>query len=198
MLPFCLITCLAMTAFAADLSPTKWDPAAKSKAESQEQTVFPAKARLIEGHSGLISATLSPNRVPNDMAPVIVMAGARAVMAVASVGASLTAETVRILLGTLGNRLDLQTVMEAPPLLYNFRAPKAGETALHRTQLVPETAYSPDFIHNLEASGIASEKKSRIQVLTIKGTAVVGAFDLETAIWRTVETPLLFDFADAY
>jgi gamma-glutamyltranspeptidase/glutathione hydrolase len=144
-------------------------------------------------------AAIKPgDRVPNDMAPVIVMHGARPVMAVASVGASLTAETVRILLGTLGNRLDLQTVMEAPPLLYNFQAPKAGETALHRTQLVPETAYRPDFIHNLEASGVAIQKKSRIEALTIKGTAAIGAFDPETAIWRTVETPALFDFADAY
>jgi gamma-glutamyltranspeptidase/glutathione hydrolase len=86
------------------------------------------------------------DRVPNDMAPVIVMHGAKPVMAVACVGASLTAETVRTLLGTLGNRLDLQTVMEAPPLLYNFQQPKEGETAKYDTPLssaAATTAWSP-------------------------------------------------------
>ena len=47
------------------------------------------------------------DRVPNDMAPVIVMHGAKPVLAVAAVGSSLIAETARILLATLGNRLDL-------------------------------------------------------------------------------------------
>lgn len=144
-------------------------------------------------------AAIQPgDRVPNDMAPVIVMQGAQPVMAVATVGASLIAETVRILLASFGNRLDLQTVMEAPPLLYNFQPPKDGETALRRTQLVPEGAYGADFLRNLEAAGVSTRERSRIEVLTIKGTAVVGAVDPDTGIWRTVETPKLFDFADAY
>ena len=144
-------------------------------------------------------AAIQPgDRVPNDMAPVVVMHGAKPVMAVASVGASLAAETVRILLGSLGNRLDLQTVMEAPPLLYNFQPLKAGETAMRRTQFVPEAAYGPDFLRNLEASGVSIEKKSRLEVLTIKGTAVAATIDSGTGAWRAVETPKLFDFADAY
>jgi gamma-glutamyltranspeptidase/glutathione hydrolase len=144
-------------------------------------------------------AAIQPgDRVPNDMAPVIVMQGAQPVMAVATVGASLIAETVRILLASFGNRLDLQTVMEAPPLLYNFQPPKDGETALRRTQLVPEGAYGADFLRNLKAAGVSTRERSRIEVLTIKGTAVVGAVDPDTGIWRTVETPKLFDFADAY
>jgi gamma-glutamyltranspeptidase / glutathione hydrolase len=138
------------------------------------------------------------DRVPNDMAPVIVMQGAKPVMAVATVGASLIAETVRILLATFGNRLDLQTVMEAPPLLNNFQPQKEGETALRRTQLVPEGAYGVDFLHNLEAAGVSTQERSRIEVLTIRGTAVVGSVDPESGTWRTVETPKLFGFADAY
>jgi gamma-glutamyltranspeptidase/glutathione hydrolase len=144
-------------------------------------------------------AAIQPgDRVPNDMAPVIAMRGAKPVMAVASVGSSLIAETTRILLATLGNRLDLQTAMEAPPLLYNFQPAKEGETALRRIQLVPEAAYGPDFLRDLEASGVSIENQSRNEVLTIKGTAVVAAVNPETGIWRTLETPALFDFADAY
>ncbi len=138
-------------------------------------------------------AAIQPgDRVPNDMAPVIVMHAAKPVMAVACVGASLLAETTRILLGTLGNRLDLQTVLEAPPLLYNFQPQKAG------IQFVPETAYDFDFLRNLEAAGVHTEKKSRIEVLTIKGTAAVGAINPQTGYWRTIETPALFSLADAY
>ena len=138
------------------------------------------------------------DRVPNDMAPVIAMRGEKPVLAVATVGSSLIAETARILLATLGNRLDLQAAMEAPPLLYNFRPPKGGETGILRTQFVPETAYDADFLHNLEASGVSIERKSRLEVLTIKGTAVVGAVDVGTGAWRSVETPALFGFAAAY
>jgi hypothetical protein len=41
-------------------------------------------------------------------------------------------------------------------------------------------------------------RRNRIEMLTIKGTAVVGAVNSESGNWRTVETPQLFDFADAY
>lgn len=138
------------------------------------------------------------DRVPNDMAPVIVMQDAKPVMAIATVGSSLLAETVRILLGTFGNGLDLQTVMEAPPLLYNYRAPNAGETALHRTQFIPQGAYTPDFLRNLETAGVTTESKSKLDVLILKGTAVVLTAEPENGVWRTMETPALFDFADAY
>jgi len=144
-------------------------------------------------------AAIQPGeRVPNDMAPVIVMRGGKPVLAVATVGSSLVAETARILLSTLGNHLGLQAAMEAPPLLYNYLPPKGGGTAILRTQFVPESAYDPDFLRNLEASGVVLERKSRVEVLTIKGTAVVGAGDLETGAWRSVETPSLFGFAGAY
>ena len=40
------------------------------------------------------------------MPPVIVMRGEKPVLAVATVGSSLIAETARVLLATLGNRLE--------------------------------------------------------------------------------------------
>ena len=59
-------------------------------------------------------------RVPNEMAPIIVMKESKPVLATAAIGSSLTAETVRLLVGILGNRIDAATVMAAPPLLYNY------------------------------------------------------------------------------
>ncbi|MGD0365558.1 MAG: gamma-glutamyltransferase [Bryobacteraceae bacterium] len=146
----------------------------------------------------LLAAIHPGDRLPNDMAPVIVVHDAKPVMAIASVGSSLLGETVRILLGTFGSRLDLQTVMEAPPLLYNYHAPQAGDTALHRTQFVPEGAYPPDFLNNLADAGVKTESKSKRDVLILKGTAVAGAVNAQTGAWRAIETPALFDFADAY
>ncbi|MGA3039686.1 MAG: gamma-glutamyltransferase, partial [Bryobacteraceae bacterium] len=46
--------------FGADLSPAKWPPDDKARAERLEQTVFPSKAAIVEGRSGLVAATLSP------------------------------------------------------------------------------------------------------------------------------------------
>ena len=117
----------------------------------------------------ILTAIHPGDRLPNDMAPVIVMHDAKPVMAIASVGSSLLAETARILLGTFGNGLDLQAVMEAPPLLYNYHAPKAGETALHRTQFVPEGAYPADFLKNLADAGVKTEGKSRRDTLILRG-----------------------------
>jgi gamma-glutamyltranspeptidase/glutathione hydrolase len=46
--------------FAADLSPRKWKPEEKARAEQLENSPFPLQARVIEGQSALVAATLSP------------------------------------------------------------------------------------------------------------------------------------------
>lgn len=87
---------------------------------------------------------------------------------------------------------------EAPPLLCNYLPPKGGETALRRTQLVPEGAYDPGFIKNLKAAGVSAEGRSRLEVLTLRGTAVVEMVDPGAGVWRSLETPALFGFASGY
>jgi gamma-glutamyltranspeptidase/glutathione hydrolase len=129
-------------------------------------------------------------RVPNDMAPTIVMREGKPVLATAAIGSSLTAETVRMLVGFLGNRLDAATVMAAPPLLYNYEPPM-------RELFVPEGAYTRDFLKSLEAAGVAVREKSRSQVAALKGTVVIGLIDPD-GHRRSVETPGVFGFAAAY
>ena len=46
--------------FAANLSPRKWKPEEKARAEQLENSPFPLQARVIEGQSALVAATLSP------------------------------------------------------------------------------------------------------------------------------------------
>lgn len=135
-------------------------------------------------------ARLKPGgRVPNDMGPIIVMSGTKPVLATAAVGSSLTAETVRLLVGILGNRLDAATVMAAPPLLYNYESPVPS---------IPEGAYDADFLRNLEAAGVTVRQVSRAQVMGLKGTVVIGAIEPNGGQRRSVETHGVSGFAAAY
>ncbi len=142
-----------------------------------------------------LAAAKPGSRLPYEMAPVIVVDAGGSALAVASVGSSLVAETVRIILGTLGNHLDPETVMAAPPLLYNFEPLKAGETALRREQFVPEKAYSAEFLDNLARAGVRVSTKPVSQVWVLKGTAVMASFDGPHGTRRSVEIPGSFGFA---
>jgi gamma-glutamyltranspeptidase/glutathione hydrolase len=51
---------LLQGADAADLSPAKWNPVDKKRAEASEMSPFPSQARIIEGSAGIISNTGSP------------------------------------------------------------------------------------------------------------------------------------------
>ncbi|MGH9528888.1 MAG: gamma-glutamyltransferase [Terriglobales bacterium] len=133
--------------------------------------------------------------VPHDMAPMIAMTGTKPVLAIASIGSSLIPETVRLVVGTLANHLDLPAVMAAPPLLLNVEPMKAGETFWTRPEPVPEGAYDPEFLRHLTELGVNIEQMSKWQVFTIKGTAVLGTIDPQSGIRRSVETPEVFGFA---
>jgi len=145
-------------------------------------------------------ATLKPGeRIPNVEVPILVLNGAKPVLATAGIGRALIPETVRLLLGTLGNRVDAQTLMAAPPLLVNVSFTlKPGETYLSKAPVVPEGAYTADFLKNLELSGMKVEQVSRRQVLEAKGTVVVGMVDQETGTRRSIESTTVLSFAEAY
>ena len=56
--------------FAADLSPRRWKPEEKARAEQLENSPFPSQARVIEGQSALVAATLSPIAIHAGLAKV--------------------------------------------------------------------------------------------------------------------------------
>jgi len=101
------------------------------------------------------------------------MTGAKPVLAIASVGSSLVPETVRLVVGTLANRLDPLAAMAAPPLLINMEPMKPGESFLTKPELIPEGAYDLEFLQHLRESGVNIEQKSQQEVYGIKGTAVM-------------------------
>jgi gamma-glutamyltranspeptidase/glutathione hydrolase len=144
-------------------------------------------------------ATIKPgDLVPQDMTPAIAMAGTRPVLAVASVGESLIPETVRVLVETLADHLDPLAVMAAPPLLVNGQPEKAGESFWTKPELVPEGAYDSEFLQHLRALGVNTEQKSKLEVSTLKGTAVLGTIDPQSGVLRSAETPGVFGFSAAF
>jgi len=146
---------------------------------------------------GQLAATRPGGRIPGLAAPVIVMVGKKPRLILATIGTSLVPETVRILLGVLGNHLDPAAVLSAPALLYNPEPGPAGELLSRRPQFVPQGAYDINFLKSLEASGVKVEQKPPAQAQGIRGTAAVVTID-RRGIFHSFEHPKLIDFAEAY
>ena len=137
-------------------------------------------------------------RVPDDMAPVIVIKAGKPVLAVAAVGVSLVPETVRIILGALGNHADPNTLLSAPPLLYNYEAPAPGESYIWKRQLVPDAAYDSEFLQQLQSIGVKVREETMEQVLALRDTAAFAMLDQAGRILQSAEDPTVIDFGDAY
>jgi gamma-glutamyltranspeptidase / glutathione hydrolase len=137
------------------------------------------------------------DRVPDDMAPVIVMKANKPVMAVAAVGMSLVSETVRVLLEILGNHAAANTVLAAPPLLSNYEAPATGESYIWKRQIVPDGVYDSDFLQKLQSIGVKVQQEDRKEVVVLRGTAAFVIFDQTSRTLRTAEDPSVIDFGDA-
>ena len=140
-----------------------------------------------------VLAGLTPgDPVPNEIAPIIVMTAGKPSLAIASIGASLHPETIRILLGLLGNHLDAPTVMAAPPMLVNANYSVRGMVQ------VPDGEYGKEFLSSLRAAGLVVRTAPTGEVRGIKGTAVIATISAESGLRQSVEDTGIFSFADGY
>jgi gamma-glutamyltranspeptidase/glutathione hydrolase len=138
-------------------------------------------------------ATLKPgDRVPNEMAPVIVVADGKPILAIATIGSSLIPETARLLVGVLGNKLDASAIMAAPPLLLNSDFTKRA------TVVVPAIGYEPGFLDGLRALGVTVTPLSQQETWNLAGTAVMGTINPKTGARQSMELPTIFSFAGGY
>lgn len=145
------------------------------------------------GYQQSALAKLAPgDRLPNGMAPIIVMTSGKPSLAVTSIGAALLPETIRILLGSLGNHLDAQTVMAAPPMLLNANYRKRGKVQ------VPYLGYDRTFLFSLSSAGLSVRTVPEEEVRSIKGTAVMITISAESGTRQSVEDSSIFSFAEAY
>jgi hypothetical protein len=103
------------------------------------------------------------------------------------VGSALMPETVRALVGILGNRFKPQTVRAAPPLLFDF------EPWRHVT--IPESRYAPEFVSRLERLGERVRTIPNAEVQNTRGSVVLGAVDTNSTHWLGFETSHVLGFA---
>ncbi|HYL97713.1 MAG TPA: gamma-glutamyltransferase, partial [Blastocatellia bacterium] len=136
--------------------------------------------------------------VPDAMAPVVVVRNRHPVFAAGTIGESLVPETVRVLMGALGNHLDNAALIAAPPLLANFSPWLKGETLAQRALVIPAGAYSQDLLGGLRAEGLRVEEQGRLEVSTIKGTAVFLKMGHGRHMATSAEAPGVWDFGAAY
>jgi gamma-glutamyltranspeptidase/glutathione hydrolase len=133
-------------------------------------------------------ASLVPGaRVPDTMATTIALKNDKPNLATASVGSALMPETVRILVGILGNRLEPQTIRAAPPLLFDFEP--------WNRFAIPEGMYAPEFVSRLERLGERVRTIPSADVQNTRGSVVLGAVDANSGHWLGFETSHVLGFA---
>jgi len=109
------------------------------------------------------------DRVPHQIIDTIAFEGDTPVLATGSIGFSLQLESIRVLLGALGQHLDLATIMAAPPLLRTSDTSGVVST--------PQGAYQPEFITKLKATGLNVKEVPAETAAGLRGTLAAVAID---------------------
>lgn len=147
------------------------------------------------GFQQLNLASIKPgDRVPNPIIDSIAFEGDIPVLATASIGASLQNESIRVLLGVLGQHQDLATVMAAPPLLALNDFGAVEKMASQVPVSIPQGAYGPDFIAKLKALGLNATEIPAAEAATRRGTLAVVAINPKTGKRTAVNQPGIMVF----
>ncbi len=140
-------------------------------------------------------AAIKPgDRVPHRIIDTIVFDGDTPVLATASIGSSLVPESIRVLLGVLGQHQDLATLMRAPALLANVSMSVIERPAWQLSVPVPIGAYSPEFIAKLKALGLRLDNTPTTTVAGLRGTLAAVAIDPKTGKRTAVDQPGIYVF----
>jgi len=143
-------------------------------------------------------AAIKPgDRVPHQIVDTLVFAGERPVLATASIGSSLIPETLRVLLGVLGQQQDPVTAMAAPPLLISYAAPVAGQAPAPLPVLVPENGYDAEFLVRLKTLLPHLTAVPPATVGALRGTLAAVAIDPKTGVRTAVNQPDVMVFNGA-
>lgn len=129
------------------------------------------------------------DRVPSDMAPILVLNRGKPVAAVATIGSSLIPETVR-LVTALRQPIELASVLSAPPLLLNYEDQTLP--ALAREEFIPAGRYPRAFLDRVRAQGLRLRELNATRTLYVRGTPAVIVDSRDG--WRGAEVPSVFAF----
>lgn len=143
-------------------------------------------------------ATVKPgDRVPHNIIDTIVFEGGTPVLATGSIGGSLVHESIRVLLGVLGQRQSLATVMAAPPLLATFDLRAINKALSHQSVSIPRGAYGKDFIGKVKSLGLKLTKVTAITTEARRGTLAAVAINSRTGKRTAVNQPKVIVFNSA-
>jgi gamma-glutamyltranspeptidase/glutathione hydrolase len=137
-------------------------------------------------------------RLTHGIIDTIVFDRDRPILATASIGSSLSPESIRVLFSLLGQHLPLPTVMAAPPVLAAFKLSATDAIATHEPVPIPEGAYGTGFLAQLKAEGLALSVTPAGEVPTLRGTLAVVAIDPATGGKSAVNEPGVMVYNSAY
>lgn len=129
------------------------------------------------------------DRVPHQFIDTIAFEGDIPVLATGSIGSSLIPESIRVLLGVLGQHQDLATVMAAPPLLIMNDFSATDEKTSQQAVSIPQGAYGPDFIVKLKALGLNLTELPAANATALRGSLAAVAIDPKTGRRSAVDQP---------
>jgi gamma-glutamyltranspeptidase/glutathione hydrolase len=143
-------------------------------------------------------ASLQPGgRLPHEIIDTIAFAGRKPVLATGSIGSSLVPESLRVLLGVLGQHQDLKTVMAAPALLAHLDVTSQDQPLAAIPVSVAQGAYSADFLHSLEAQRIPVTEVPVATAAALRGTLAAVALDPQTGRRTAVNQPGVMVYNEA-
>jgi gamma-glutamyltranspeptidase/glutathione hydrolase len=143
-------------------------------------------------------ATMKPgDRLPHEIIDTIVLSGDTPVLATGSIGSSLVPESLRILVGVLGQHQDLATLMAAPPLLANLDFGSVDQPPAARPVAVVKGAYPEEFVTQLKALHMNITETSVATAAGLRGTLAAIAIDPKTGRRMAADQPGVMVFNGA-
>lgn len=147
---------------------------------------------------GRLAAIPPGGRLPHEIIDTIVLdADGKPVLATGSIGSSLVPETIRTLVGILGQHQDLATVMAHPPLLSRFSLDGKDPPPNERPVSLLESAYDPAFIARLKASGVLLADTTAQMSGALRGTLAAVSIDPVTGQRTAADQPGVMVFNQA-
>jgi gamma-glutamyltranspeptidase/glutathione hydrolase len=143
-------------------------------------------------------ATIKPGeRLPHEIIDTIVFAGDKPILATASIGSSLVPESLRVLLGVLGQKQSLETVMAEPPLLSYLDFSAGPRTLAAIPASIPQGAYAADFLARIKAAAVNIQEVPAATAGGLRGTLAAVAIDPQTGRRSAVDEPGVMVFNQA-
>jgi gamma-glutamyltranspeptidase / glutathione hydrolase len=143
-------------------------------------------------------ASIKPgDRLPHEIIDTIVLDGDRPVLATGSIGSSLVPESLRVLVGILGQHQDLATLMAQPALLANLDFGNVDQAPAARSVPLVQGAYSAEFIAQLKTAHVNVTEVPVATAAGLRGTLAAIAIDPKSGRRTAADQPDVMVFNGA-